>query len=108
VARGTSTGLLDERRSQSIFKHKILERYLRPFAAMTGSRTPGRRVVVLDGFAGRGRYPNGEPASAELILLTSLRMSQVIVESVLVERKRSDFSTSHRRQCGNCRRCPQP
>src|SRR5215472_8469512 len=26
------------------------------------------RVVVLDGFAGRGRYPDGTPASAELIM----------------------------------------
>src|SRR4051794_16536951 len=71
---------------------------------MTGSRTPGKRVVVLDGFAGRGRYPNGEPASAELILLTSLRLNQVIVESVLVERKRSDFATLNAlvREYGEC------
>src|SRR4051794_31401121 len=93
MAKGTSAGLLDERRSQSIFKHKVLQRYLRPFAAMTGSRTPGHRVVVLDGFAGRGRYPNGEPASAELILLTSLKTPQVVIESVLVEQKRSDFAS---------------
>jgi hypothetical protein len=29
---GTSAGLLDEQRAQSIFKHKVLGSYLRPFA----------------------------------------------------------------------------
>ena len=56
MAKGTSSGLLDERRAQSVFKHKILGTYVMPFATMTGSKSADRRVVVLDGFAGRGRY----------------------------------------------------
>jgi hypothetical protein len=35
---------------------------------MTGSRSEARRVVFLDGFAGRGRYDDGSPASPERIL----------------------------------------
>ncbi len=92
MAKGTSSGLLDERRAQSVFKHKILGTYVMPFATMTGSKSADRRVVVLDGFAGRGRYPDGSPASAELILRTSLNATQVVIESVLVEKKRSDFT----------------
>jgi three-Cys-motif partner protein len=91
MAKGTSSGLLDEQHAQSIFKHKILGTYVMPFAEMTGSKASGRRVVILDGFAGRGRYPDGSPASAELILKTSANAAQAVIESVLVEKKPSDF-----------------
>jgi three-Cys-motif partner protein len=69
LAKGTSAGLLDSSdHAQSVFKHAIIRQYLPPFLAMTGSTSQDRRVVVLDGFAGRGRYPDGTPASAELIM----------------------------------------
>jgi len=69
MATGTAAGLLDSSdHAQSVFKHAIIRRYMKPFLAMTGSTSQDRRVVVLDGFAGRGRYPDGTPASAELIL----------------------------------------
>jgi three-Cys-motif partner protein len=50
----------------SVFKHDLLRRYLPRFAGKTGSRAHG--VVYLDGYAGRGRYQDGSPASAERIL----------------------------------------
>jgi three-Cys-motif partner protein len=50
----------------SVFKHDLIRRYLPIFAGKTGSRAGG--VVYLDGYAGRGRYEDGKPASAELIL----------------------------------------
>lgn len=62
-----------------------------PFAEMTGSKAKDRRVVVLDGFAGRGRYPHGNPGSAELILQTSVNAKRAVIESLLVEKKPSDF-----------------
>jgi three-Cys-motif partner protein len=69
MATGTAAGLLDSSdRAQSVFKHAIIRHYMAPFLAMTGSTSQNRRVVVLDGFAGRGRYPDGTPASAELIM----------------------------------------
>lgn len=70
MATGTSSGLLEDsnRHAQSVFKHEILRQYMVPFVAMLGSYSAGKRVVVLDGFAGRGRYSDGTPASAELIL----------------------------------------
>lgn len=69
MATGTSAGLLEfSEQAQSVFKHAIIRHYMPPFLAMTGSTAQGRRVVVMDGFAGRGRYPDGTPASAELIM----------------------------------------
>ncbi|PZG42765.1 hypothetical protein C1I98_19450 [Spongiactinospora gelatinilytica] len=68
MATGTAGGLLDDPHAQSVFKHEILRQYLPPFIAMPGSTAVGKQVVVLDGFAGRGRYPDGSPGSAELIL----------------------------------------
>ncbi|MHB1595848.1 MAG: three-Cys-motif partner protein TcmP [Streptosporangiaceae bacterium] len=70
MATGTSGGLLDDAagHAQSVFKHEILRQYMPPFISMLGSASTGKRVVVLDGYAGRGRYDDGTPASAELIL----------------------------------------
>lgn len=69
MATGTSGGLLNSSdHTQSVFKHAIIRHYLPPFLSMTGSVSQNRRVVVMDGFAGRGRYPDGTPASAELIM----------------------------------------
>jgi len=81
LATGTTGGLLDSNdHAQSMFKHAILRHYLPPFLAMTGSTSDGRRLVVMDGFAGRGRYSNGNPGSAELILraVQKLRESRTV------------------------------
>ena len=54
------------RRLPSTLKHALLQCYLPKFAGKTGSRAGS--LVYLDGYAGRGRYQDGSPASAELIL----------------------------------------
>ncbi|MFJ5220964.1 three-Cys-motif partner protein TcmP [Streptomyces sp. NPDC088354] len=51
-----------------MFKHELLRHYIPPFGGMTGSQSQNRRVVYLDGYAGEGRYENGEPGSAEIAL----------------------------------------
>jgi three-Cys-motif partner protein len=63
-----------------MFKHAIIKSYMLPFIAMTGSTSDRGRVVVMDGFAGRGRYTNGNPGSAELILqaIQMLRDSRTV------------------------------
>jgi three-Cys-motif partner protein len=50
----------------SVLKHELVRRYLPIFAGKTGSKSAS--VIYLDGYAGRGRYDNGAPGSAELIL----------------------------------------
>ncbi len=94
MATGTSAGLLEDpgRHAQSAFKHEILRQYMTPFVAMLGSYSAGKRVVVLDGFAGRGRYPDGTPASAELILqaMETLKQSRQ-VSAYFVEKSAKDY-----------------
>ncbi|MFF8545010.1 three-Cys-motif partner protein TcmP [Streptomyces werraensis] len=51
-----------------MFKHELLKRYLPQFGGMTGTHSRDKRVVYLDGYAGEGRYENGDPASAEIAL----------------------------------------
>ncbi|MER6198086.1 three-Cys-motif partner protein TcmP [Streptomyces sp. NPDC001586] len=68
MSSGTGGSYWADKALPSVFKHELLKRYLPQFGAMTGSRTHDKRVVYLDGYAGEGRYENGEPASAELAL----------------------------------------
>jgi three-Cys-motif partner protein len=84
--------LLKDPRSQSVFKHAILDSYILPFITMTTKWVTSKRVVLLDGFAGRGRYPNGIPASGERMLQAALKTTNVArVEVVLIEQEKADF-----------------
>lgn len=55
------------RRTAAVLKHAILAKYVVPFASKTGSTATGKRVVIVDGYAGAGRYDDGEPGSPALI-----------------------------------------
>jgi three-Cys-motif partner protein len=68
MPRGADDRYWGEQGLPSVFKHALLDKYVPQFAGMTGSKATARRVVFLDGFAGRGRYKDGSPASAERIL----------------------------------------
>ncbi|WP_052707118.1 three-Cys-motif partner protein TcmP [Streptomyces rubellomurinus] len=66
MSKGTSGEYWVEPALPSKFKHDLLSRYIPKFGGMTGS--PGGEVVYLDGYAGEGRYLNGEPGSADRVL----------------------------------------
>jgi three-Cys-motif partner protein len=66
MATGAGDHFWEQQRLPGVFKHDLLRRYLPRFAGKTGSRV--LEVVYLDGYAGRGRYQDGRPASAERIL----------------------------------------
>lgn len=68
MSTGTGGKYWDDKALPSVFKHELLRCYIPPFGAMTSSRTDGKRVVYLDGYAGEGRYASGEPGSAEIAL----------------------------------------
>ncbi|MFF3247372.1 three-Cys-motif partner protein TcmP [Streptomyces sp. NPDC002870] len=68
MSSGTSGDYWADKALPSVFKHDLLKRYLPQFGGMTGTRSQDKRVVYLDGYAGEGRYENGEPASAEIAL----------------------------------------
>jgi three-Cys-motif partner protein len=68
MPRGADDRFWEKPELPSVFKHTLLEKYVPQFAGMTGSRAEARRVVFLDGYAGRGRYQDGSLGSAERIL----------------------------------------
>jgi three-Cys-motif partner protein len=75
-----------------VFKHEILRQYMPPFISMLGSASLDRRVVVLDGYAGRGRYEDGTAASGELILQAIEALSgSRRPAAFFVERKKKDY-----------------
>jgi three-Cys-motif partner protein len=61
-------GFFDGKQPAAILKHAIMDQYIDPFVGMTGSRSPGGRVAVIDGYAGEGRYESGEEASPALLM----------------------------------------
>jgi three-Cys-motif partner protein len=90
MATGADDQYWEKQRLPSVFKHDLLGRYLPVFAGKTGSAAPG--VVYLDGYAGRGRYEDGSPASAERILQISENQGRIGVSYRLFfyERNRED------------------
>ncbi|WP_326751191.1 hypothetical protein OH738_36485 [Streptomyces hirsutus] len=68
MSSGTGGGYWADKALPSVFKHDLLKRYLPQFGGMTGTRSRDKRVVYLDGYAGEGRYENGDPASGEIAL----------------------------------------
>jgi three-Cys-motif partner protein len=74
---------------QSVFKHELLKHYLKPFTGMTGKQDAQGRVMIVDGYAGAGRYDSEDPASAELILQTALAFSQRTLRGFFVEAARN-------------------
>ena len=69
MAKGADDEYWVERNLPSTFKHTLMDKYVPQFAGMTGSRSSEKRVVFLDGYAGRGRYESGIPGSAERIMI---------------------------------------
>ncbi|MFV2180000.1 three-Cys-motif partner protein TcmP [Actinomadura sp. LOL_016] len=95
MAIGTSGGLLDERdpHAQSVFKHEILQQYMRRFIAMPGSSALNNRVVILDGSAGTGRYADGSPGSGEHILRAAQALSNTrAAELFFTEKNRENYT----------------
>jgi three-Cys-motif partner protein len=99
MATGTSGGLLEnaDQHAQSVFKHEILRQYITRFISMPGKTSSGNRVVILDGFAGRGRYPDGAEGSAEYILKAALTHAGTRkVASFFVEKDKELFESLER------------
>jgi three-Cys-motif partner protein len=80
-----------ERRAQAVFKHGILSRYPTVFASKTGWQ--GRRVMFVDGYAGRGEYEDETPGSPALLLGTAATLQSFRdVSGIYVEQDPADFA----------------
>lgn len=94
MATGTGAGLLDSPKAQSVYKHGLLDQYVIQFATMTASRLTPKRAVLVDGFAGRGRFSSSEPGSAEYMMLAALKAkSTTTIDLLLVEKNPADFAS---------------
>lgn len=94
MATGTRSGLLNMPEVQSIYKLKILQGYLHLFIRMVGSKSPDGRLVIYDGYAGKGRYQDGTPGSAEVILRAAAKTAATRKVSVfLVEAHKATFES---------------
>jgi three-Cys-motif partner protein len=83
----------ESKKAAAILKHAILSRYLVPFAAKTGSRSPGGRVAFVDGYAGEGRYEDGDAASPALAITVAKALLAMPrrLECTFVEKGNSEF-----------------
>ena len=84
----------DEKRHWSKRKDKILECYLPPYLSKIA--TQGHPVLIVDAFAGPGRFGDGEPGSP-LIICQSIRKSlskglSVSVSALCIEADKESFS----------------
>lgn len=94
MATGTDGGLLDSPKPQSVYKHAILDQYVIQFATMTASRLNPKRSVVVDGFAGRGRFDTKEPGSAEYMMLAAQKAKpKTQIDLLLVEKATTDYAS---------------
>lgn len=82
------------KRAAAVLKHAILAKYVVPFTAKTGSRSAGNRVVIVDGYAGPGRYDDGEPGSPALIAEAARdkRLQGRVVECLFVEQDEAHYA----------------
>jgi three-Cys-motif partner protein len=62
------------RHPQAVLKHGVLTRYAYYFAARAGSATGGR-VAFIDGYAGEGRYRDGNLGSPLLLASEAQRLT---------------------------------
>lgn len=77
------------RQGAAVLKHGIISRYAAPFAGMAGKWAPGKRVVLLDAYAGPGSYDDGSPGSPRLLAATADRLAAIRnVEGIYVEKDR--------------------
>lgn len=81
MAVGTKAGLLKNQPLQSYLKHQLLDNYVPVFV---NSLTKGTQhpVVLVDGYAGNGRYADGTPGSAEVLLKEALNVPAASVALV--------------------------
>ena len=66
------------RKENTAVKHEILKKYLTPWTQILASGFD--RIHYFDGFAGRGRYEDGEPGSPVLAMRAADKNAQDLDE----------------------------
>lgn len=58
----------ESKKSAAVLKHAIIDSYAPVFIGKTGSRSVDNRVSFIDGYAGPGRYDDGEEGSGAMLI----------------------------------------
>lgn len=91
MSTGTDAGLLTTLKATSVFKHELLKQYSSAFFAKVASKSDRNRVCVIDGFAGRGEFPDGTPGSAAHFMEAAMGLAPTVKASIrLFEQNPSD------------------
>lgn len=88
---GNSREFFREKKPAAIFKHKLLEDYLTPWAAKLGSFNP-QGVAFVDGYAGSGRYDGSEDGSPVIAMRAALKVPTSKLRCVFVEKLATNAS----------------
>jgi three-Cys-motif partner protein len=94
VATGADENFWRDARLRSVLKHGIIKRYLPVFLARTSARRG--KAVYFDGYAGRGRYENGQLGSSGLMMEFALEQKSRLGRDytlLLHERDRESFDS---------------
>lgn len=91
AAMGNSREFFREKKPAAIFKHKLLEDYLTPWAAKLGSFNP-QGVAFVDGYAGSGRYDGSEEGSPVIAMHAALKVPRSNLRCVFVEKLAANAS----------------
>ena len=65
------------KKSAAVLKHAIIDQYATPFASKTGSRSIDNRVAFIDGYAGPGRYEDGQEGSGAMLLRKAQELAKL-------------------------------
>jgi three-Cys-motif partner protein len=79
------------KKAAAVLKHEILKGYVPPFVGKTGSRSPGNRVVIMDGFAGAGRYSDGGAGSPAIFAEAARQTPSRNLECYFVEKDAGNY-----------------
>jgi three-Cys-motif partner protein len=82
---GNNREFFREKKPAAIFKHKLLEDYLAPWAAKLGSFNP-QGLAFVDGYAGSGRYDANEEGSPVIAMKAARKLGSSNLRCVFVEK----------------------
>jgi three-Cys-motif partner protein len=82
----------NSKKAAAVLKHEILNGYVPPFAGKTGSVSPGNRVVIMDGFAGAGRYGDGSAGSPAIFIEAAQATPSRKLECYFIEKDRGNYA----------------
>lgn len=81
----------NSKKAAAVLKHEILKGYVPPFVMKTGKFSRDNRVVIMDGFAGAGRYEDGGAGSPAIFAEAARKTPSRKLECYFVEKDKGNY-----------------